>query len=69
MKEYRTEATVMLTPNQQLQRIAQGNGPSAELASIKLTQWQGTRQAQQQLAAQQKERVMALRRQRLENCL
>jgi hypothetical protein len=58
-----------LTPNQQLARIAQGNGTSAELAAIKLNQHWALRQAQREASARQRERVMALRRQRLERCL
>jgi hypothetical protein len=61
--------TDITTPNQQLLRIAQGNGPSAEFAAIKLAQHRALRLAQREATARQRDRVMALRRQRLERCL
>jgi hypothetical protein len=57
------------TPNQQLQRTAQGTGPEAFIARHQLKEHAALRQRQREAALAQKERVMSLRRQRLTNCL
>ena len=59
----------MLTPNQQLQHLARFNSPEGEMARIKLRRWAEAQSAQRRRQEAQHQRVLALRRQRLERCL